>query len=81
MTALIKRILIGVAWALIGLGPLLGLWMAFDILSGSHQLMGGPTFILRQWMTLLMSMLGPVAQGAVLLLAVGIYGRLVENRA
>jgi hypothetical protein len=81
MTLLVKRALTAVAWSLMALGPILGLWAVLDILSGGHTLGGPVDFVLRQWLTLLMTVLGPVAQGAVLLLAIRIYERLVEDRA
>jgi hypothetical protein len=81
MTQLAKRVLTIVAWALVVLGPVVGLWIIVDVVSGAHTVLGPQDFILRQWLTWVLAVLGPVAQGAVLLLAIRIYERLVEERA
>lgn len=81
MTLPVNRALTIIAWALMALGPILGLWAVLDILTGGHTFGGSVDIVLRQWLTLLMTVLGPVAQGAVLLLAIRIYERLVEDRA
>ena len=81
MTQLTRRVLTIVAWTLLVLGPVLGLWIIVDILSGAHTVGGPQDFVLRQWLTWVLAVLGPVAQGAVLLLAVRIYERLAEGRS
>lgn len=81
MTQLAKRVLTVVAWALLVLGPVLGLRMIVDVVSGTHTVGGAQDFVLRQWLTWVLAVLGPVAQGAILLLAIRIYERLVEDRA
>ena len=81
MTWLAKRALTIVAWTLVVLGPLYGLWTVLEIVTGAHTVAGPADFVLRQWMTWLMVALGPAAQGAVLLLAIRMYERLVEERA
>lgn len=81
MTQVAKRVLTVIAWALMALGPLYGLWTVLEIVTGAHTVLGPADFVLRQWMTWLMVALGPVAQGAVLLLTMRIYERLVEERA
>ena len=81
MTLLAKRALTLIAWALVVLGPILGLWMIVDVVSGAHTVLGPQDFVLRQWLTWVLTVLGPVAQGAVLLLAIRIYERLMEDRA
>ena len=80
MTRLAKRVLTIVAWLLLVLGPVLGLWMIVDVVTGAHTIVGPQDFVLRQWLTWVLAVLGPVAQGAVLLLAIRIYERLVESR-
>ena len=81
MSGLLRNILAFVAWILIALGPILGLWMVWDILSGAHTLLGGPTFVLRQGLGLIAGALAPVAQGGALLVALRIYDRVTEARS
>ncbi len=81
MNGFLRNILIVVAWVLIAFGPILGLWMVWDIISGVHTFLGGPTFVLRQWLGLIAGALAPVAQGGALLVAVRIYDRVTEVKS
>ena len=81
MNSFLRNILLFVAWLLIAIGPVLGLWMVWDMISGVHTFLGGPTFVLRQWLGLIAGGLAPVAQGGALLVAVRIYDRVTEPKS
>ncbi|WP_447909154.1 hypothetical protein [Brevundimonas bullata] len=81
MNSFLRNILLFVAWLLIAIGLVLGLWMVWDMISGVHTFLGGPIFVIRQWLGLIAGGLAPVALGGALLVAVRIYDRVTEAKS
>jgi len=76
VTTTTRRLLAGLAWWLILIGIAIGCWRTWDIVTGTHTILGDMPFVIQQLLVTTWSVLGPVAQGAALLVILMVEKRL-----